>query len=408
MKNDRSYLILLVFLICGLCQPLQAQIQVGGLVDMEFRKSGGDSSPYVNQTPGSKLSVYTPYIRLFVSGNVSEKWFVSSVLQADYYEGKSLSSPFFSVLNINYTPRAASDLMFTLGRFVTPYGVYSGRVLSSDNPFVHLPLTHESGLPLSKKLGFLSSGNYDPNLIGQIYGMDEKGLTMVYQRMYSQGVKVSGTVGDNQWLGYDAGLTLAPASSHLEYGEYDLPSITGRITLRPFIWSKIGISYSAGSFLKKDAALDTLLAYDLSSYKQKLMGADLMLSYRYYSLLLEYNHSFWKAPYYDPQSSTSTNRRTGKTAVDHFAVEAKVNLPFIVGSYLAARYEQLKPEDIRIYVQYVSNTKYPWTYDRERVEIVAGYKLEKNITLKASYLYSGDSGPDLDDNVLAIQFSVLF
>lgn len=408
MKNKLIWFCFLIFLFSGWSRPLTAQIQLGGLADFEFRIAGDDSSPYINQTPGSKFSIYTPYVRLFMSGNVSDKWFVSSVLQADHYEGKALSTPFFSVLNLNYAPNAESDLLFTMGRFITPYGAYSERVLSADNPFVHLPLTHASGLPISKKLGFLSSVNYDPALIAKVYGEEEKGLNMVYQRMYTQGIMISGTIGEQEWLGYQGGLTLAPASSHLEYGEYDQPAITGRITFKPFIWSTLGLNYSAGSFLKNMTANDTLLVYDRSSYKQELFGLDLALSYWYYSLLIEYHQSTWKAPYYDPQTSTSLNRRTGKASISHYSAEAKVNLPFLVGAYIATRYERLQSGDIRVYVKDVSDTTYTWTYDRDRIEFAAGYKLDKNLLFKASYLYSDDSGPDLDDNVLTLQFSVLF
>lgn len=380
-----------------------AQIQFGGLLDLELRKGGEDSSPYINQTPGSGLSLYTPNIRLFIGSNISEKWFVNSVLQSDHYHGKELSTPFFSVLNVNFTPDPDSDLLFTAGRFVTPYGSYTNRLLSSDNPFVHLPMTHATGLPLSKRLGFLGS-YYAPPDVAEV----ETGLTMIYQRMYTQGLKISGTFGESDWLGYDLAATLAPASSHFEYSEHESPAITGRVVFKPAIWAELGLSYSTGSFMKKDAANDTLLVYDLSSYKQELIGADLKFSYRYYTLWLEYNQSFWKAPYYDPMTSNSDARRTGKATIDHISGEFVINFPSIAGSYAGLRFESMNAGNIEIYITDVERTNETWTYDRSRVEFVAGYKLDRNIIMKASYLYADDNGPSFDDNVFSVQLSVLF
>lgn len=408
MKHKIFRISLLAIILIGVNDWAFAQVQIGGLADFELRKGGTDSSPYVNQTPGSKLSLYTPNIRLFINGNISQNWFMNLALQSDYYNSDELSSPFFSVLNLNYAPESDSDFMVTIGRFITPYGIYSERVLSSDNPFVHLPLSHASGLPISKRVGFLNGGTYNPQISQYLYDEDETGLTMVYRRMYTQGIKISGNIGEAELLSYNLAVTLAPASTHLEYGQHDIPAVTGRISLKPVVWAQLGFSLSSGAFLKEDTANDTLLAYDLSSYNQNLLGADLKFSYRYYTLLFEYNYSYWQAPYYDPGSSTYATRSTGEATIDHISGEFMVNFPFLVGSYAALRYETMNSGDIKTYSSYSTRNKKTWTYDRERIEFVAGYKLQRNIILKASYLYSDDSGPDLDDNVFALQLSVLF
>ncbi|MDR9419759.1 hypothetical protein [Gracilimonas sp.] len=397
MKIHKLFFLIFASTLClGTPQKTLGQIQIGGLADFELRMGEEDSSPYVNETPTDGLSLYTPYVRLFINSGISEKWFVNSVLQADYYNSKSLNNPFFSVLNLNYTPDAESNLTFTAGRFVTPYGTYSKRILSSQNPFVHLPLTHASGLPVSKRLGFLSYEYSDSQIPREAYPEGDTGLTMVYQRMYTQGLKVSGTVGEDQWLNYNIAATLAPASSHFEYAEYDTPAIIGRVILRPAVWAELGVSYSSGAFMKEDSAYDSLQANDLSSYDQNLFGADLTFSYRYYTLIFEYNHSTWEAPLYNENESLPS----AEASVSHFSSEFIVDFPFLVGGYAGLRYEQLNSGNISTYQQ--------WTYDRERIEIVYGHKLDRNVTLKTSYLISNDDGPGLKDNVFALQLSVLF
>ncbi len=374
------------------------QVHIGGLADFEIRKGGSDSSPYVNQTPDENWSVYTPYLRLFLGGDISDKWFVSAALQADYYDGKHLSPVFFSVMNINYLPISNSDFTITAGRFVTPYGAYSNRVLSSDNPFVHLPLSHASGLPISKIRGTLYS---------QVdYGDDITGLTMVYQRMYTQGIMFRNRLGDSGWLRYNLAATLAAASSHFEYGEHAVPAFTGRIVLQPVIWGSLGFSLSHGSYLKRDDINMSLSDSELAGYKQTLFGSDVELSYHYFTFLASYNWSKWEAPYMDSVGTSLSRVWDDEVQVHHLSSELVMDFPFLPGAHAGIRVERLTSGDLK---NSQSTYNYEqWTYDRDRIEFTTGFKLERNIILKASYLYSTNSGTELDDNVFTLQLSAGF
>lgn len=408
MKKVIQIFSLLVFL------PIlaNAQVSINGLADFELRMGGDDSSPYVNQSPGSGLSIYSPNLRLFFSGDISDQWFVNAVLQSDHYAGKQLSDPFFSLFNVNWTPNLDSDLLVTAGRFVIPYGAYSKKFLSFDNPFVHLPLSHASGLPLSKKFGFIGNKNPDPNSFKADYGDEELGTTMVYQRMYTQGIQASYSHGESQWLRIIAALTTAPASTHLDYVEESL-AFTGRVEFQPVIWANLGVSLSQGTFLQNSAENDSLIIYDLSSYKQDLKGADLSINYQYYTFNVEWNQSFWKAPFYNSETSLASSPQQGKVTINHFSGEFIYDLPFVVGGHIAARYEYMDEGEIEIYERDASDNKInqsfsDWTYTRTRFEIAAGYKIDRNVVIKGSYLLSDDNGFDLDDNVFSIQLSVLF
>lgn len=398
MKLLNLALCFLLLLILSAAIPAKAQIQLGAIADFELRKGGSDSSPYINQTPTDKWLLYTPNIRLFAGADISENWYVSSVLHSDYYYDSYLSYPYFSVININWMPITESDFTATFGRFVTPYGIYSERILSSDNPFVHNPLTHTSGLPVSPQLGLLSPGtDYDEDITT---------LTMIYQRMYSQGIRISNTAGESNWLRYYLAATMAPVSGYFEVSQYNTPSFTGRITLQPEIWGQLGFSFSTGPFMYRDAIAEALPDADPVEFRQISFGADFQVSYHYYTFLVEYNRSRWKAPYIDETGMTSGE--TIDASVSHISGEAVVNFPFFVGGYAGIRYEHLISGDLSSGSGAYGNSGETWTYDRERLELLLGYKLHRNIILKASYLYSADSGPDLDDDVLALQLSVAY
>lgn len=398
MKNKMLVIGVLIMGLSSGLNTVNAQVQIGGLADFEIRKGGADSSPYVNQSPGQEWSLYTPYLRLFISGGISEKWFVSAALQADYYEGHHLSPLFFSVMNINYMPIDESNFTITAGRFVTPYGAYSNRVLSSDNRFVHLPLSHASGLPISKTQGILYAG--------VDYGDDIKGLTMVYQRMYTQGVMVENRLGYSGWLRYKLAATMASASSHFEYGEHSKPAFTGRMVLQPVVWASFGLSLSQGPFMKRDDVNLALSDDRLEDFTQSLFGVDLELSYHYFTFLASYNRSKWNAPYFNSLNSPPSYRWEDKVQVQHISSELIADFPFLPGAYAGIRAERLISGDNKSgQATYYSE---PWTYDRDRLEFTAGIKLERNVILKTSYLYSTNSGEELDDDVFVIQLSAGF
>jgi hypothetical protein len=388
-----------VWIVAGLSfwvLPVMAQVQIGGLADFEIRSGGSDSSPYVNQTPNENWSVYTPYLRLFINGNISEKWYVSAALQADYYDGKHLSPLFFSVMNINYLPVDGSNFTVSAGRFVTPYGAYSNRVLSSENPFVHLPLSHASGLPISKTRGTLYAG--------VDYG-EVTGLAMVYQRMYAQGIMIKNRIGDAGWLRYNLAATLASASSHFEYGEHPTPAFTGRVVIQPFVWGSVGFSVSQGSFMKRDEVNGSLSDDELQDYSQSLIGADVELSYHYFTFLASYNWSKWEAPYFDSLGTSPSFLWNDDVQVQHISSELVADFPFLPGAYAGIRVERLISGDLK---SGRSSLYRKWTYDRNRVEFTTGFKLERNVILKASYLYSTNSGVELNDNVFVLQLSAGF
>lgn len=382
-----------LFVLLTVTLPAKAQIQLGGLADFELRKGGSDSSPYVNQTPTDKWMLYTPSIRLFANANISDNWFISSALQSDYYDGKELGAPFFSIINLNWIPQEESNFTITAGRFVTPYGIYSERVLSSDNPFVHFPLSHSSGLPVSKELGILDNS--------VSYGVDVTGLSMVYQRMYSQGIRINNKIGESEWLRYELAATLSPVSSYFDIAQYNTPSFIGRLVFQPRIWGQLGLSFSTGPFMSRDA-INSESYSDADSFQQLAIGTDLEISYHYYTFVMEYNWSQWEAPYVVQQYPVG---EATEASVNHISAEAVVNFPFFVGGYSGIRYEHLISGDISS-GSYSSGQS--WTYDRQRLEMLLGYKLHRNITLKASYLYSTDKGPGLNDDVLAIQLSVAY
>lgn len=389
--------ILLALIMC-ITITAQGQVILGGEADFELRAGGSDSSPIVNQTPGDNITIYTPYVRLFAGAAISDKWFIEAALQADHYEGKKMSPVFFSLLNINWLPIDESDFMLTAGRFITPYGFYSDRVLSSENPFVHLPLTHAWNMGIDKRAGVFS-GDIDYSVAGL------QGLSMVYQRMYTQGLMLSNSVGDNQILNYRLAATLSSASSFFDFGEHNTMAFTGRIEWNPVIWAKLGTSFSYGPYMIKGVLNDSYSKSELQKFSQLLAGADLSLSYLYYSMLLEVNYSKWNSPDYDYNGILFTEPDV--TAM-HLGAEIQSRLRSVAGAYIGIRGEALLPEKVKQLAAVEGYDYFRYSNEVVRAEVVFGHKFNRQITSKVSYLITSTTPNKTDANVFAMQLNVVF
>lgn len=389
--------ILLALIIC-LTLTAEGQVFLGGEADFELRLAGSDSSPIVNQTPGENLTIYTPYVCLFAGAAISNKWFIEAALQADHYEGKKLSPVFFSLLNINWLPIDDSDFTLTAGRFITPYGFYSDRVLSSENPFVHLPLTHAWNMGIDKRAGAFSGDiNY------WVPGL--KGMSMIYQRMYTQGLMVSNSVGDNQAFSYRFAATHSSASSFFDYGEHNTMAFTGRIVWNPVIWAKMGTSFSYGPYMIKDVLNSSYSKSELQKFSQLLAGADLSLFYLYYSMLLEVNYSTWNSPDYDYNGVFFTEPDVKAL---HLGGEILTRLRSIAGASIGIRGEALMPKKVKQKAVGEGYDYFRYSNEMVRAEVVFGYKINRQITSKVSYLITSTTPNKTDANVFAIQLNVVF
>lgn len=390
MGKNRKIFFLCIGILLMMAGTAVAQVNIGGLADFELRKGGADSDPTVNQTPNDKWLIYAPSIRLFINAPISDNWFVSGALQSDYYTG-SRSEIFFSSFNINWL--AAENLKITAGRFTTPFGRTDELLLSSNNPFVHLPLSHVWNMPVNQQRGyFFGESSYD----------GVPGQSLVYRRMYSQGLKLTGAT-ENERVQYELAATLTGVSSYTDVGEQNFPALIGRVKLRPVFWNKIGISLGRGAYLLDDPINEVLSDKERAGYQQTIVSAHTEFSYSYYRLLLQYTFNRWDSPWIDPDGQLVQEYLDND--VIHYLAKFKMRFPFWVGGYGAIRYERYIPKELTLEPLDITGKPTP---DKDRFEFVIGYKLNRNILLKASYLLSKNKGIEIKDDVFAIQLSTSF
>ncbi len=359
-----------------------AQVNVGGLVDVEFRISGSDSKPYINGSPSAKPSIYFPNARLFFEAPISEEWSFLAVLQSDHYGSSTLNNPFFSLMQVSWMPLTESDLTVNFGRIIIPVGLTSERFLSSENPLRHLPMNLEWTQRVDKKAGLL---------VGPRNYAIAPGLAFVYNRMYTQGVSVQGSFTD--FTEYHVAAALSAPSGFNESGEYDLPAVMGRVVVKPAVWLRLGGSFGHGAYMRKDAMNAPLSDDDRASLKQTIFGADATVDYRYLRLSYEYLDTRWDVA----RIISPVTFITSEYLASSHMIELKADAPFHPGAYAALRYDRVEV-DSPVFA----------TSPLQRLEVGIGKKLNRSTTAKATFARGWNEINDLHDNVFGIQLSVGF
>lgn len=418
MKSFYRPLIVLAFI--GLLHvDLQAQVAIGGLIDLEWRNGGKDSKPGLNQTPKSGSSIYTPNLRLFADGQIDPNWSITVVLQSDFYARTDLSPVFFSLLEVRWQPELTTSFTVSAGRLVIPFGSYSTRFLSNENAFRHLPLTHEWTLPVDKMLGYtLGERSYDAN----------PGVTMIYNRMYTQGVAVSGILGENRPLEYNLLWGLAAPSGFFDYGMHGMKAVMGRVVWQPLISTRIGFSGGYGPYMKPGVQNDMLSKKELTDYKQLTWAADVEFSYRYVIFRLEYLTSEWTAPHIQRNSAMWTHfeslelnsnfewklvNQEVNFASESISAEFEIRVASVPGLTLVSRFDFATFN--KIYMNYVwdssgliARSPYSSYPDLSWYEGGINYTINRNVRLKVTYMRPTNMEVSMDAQTFGAQLSISF
>jgi hypothetical protein len=284
-------------------------------------------------------------------------------------------------LYLRIRPWTTRALDIQVGRVPPTFGAFSRRTYVSDNVLIGYPLGYQylttlrpDALPASadellqkRSLGWLlrySVGSDGP----------DHGVPLVNALRWDTGVQVhAGLLSDDRLTGtvsVTAGTIANPRVSDDNGGK----QVAARIAARPVAGLLAGVSFARGAFVsdaaaRGAAARTAVIAGDLT---QTAWGADVEYSRDYYLLRAEAIVSRWRLPIIaqpaigDPLQSTSVS------------IEGKYKIT--PGLYAAARVGRLGFSDIT-----GTTTTEPWDSPVTRVEIGAGFSLQRNLLLKASF-----------------------
>jgi hypothetical protein len=386
---------------------LIAQVEINGTLDLSVSQGGKNSQFITNELANvfQNLHLSIHQLNLFVFAQVTDDFFVNVRLQWDTWgTGKLNREPRLSLAVISWEPEESS-IGLSVGRFISPFGLYPRRILSADNLFAHAPLGYGYFINISDQRGYWPK-------VGDsgIYGPDDVGLTTVYFGGYNTGFMLNWVIVPNLFS-IDAAITNAAISSQSDYT--NLANMGGiiRLGFQPIIYWQQGISLSHGSFMQRDGI--NINYDDLEQYSQTVIATDLILAHSYFELSGEFLYSMWQVPMFIGTGFIEEEPlKLQKMKLENYSayLDFKFEPPFITGAYIAFRYDILNfmnSEDLK---DVNSKNFNPWDNDVTRYSVAVGYKFARSVLLKIAYMdqTTANLDPDPEDYVLRAILTVSF
>ncbi len=395
---------------------VHAQITWSGIFDFGVMKGGGGSKPELNQLANDYVQLNVQDIQLFVDAAVSNDVSLSAKVATARQNPFDPRSVNLELAYATFWHLAGNGLNISAGKILTPFGAFTRRQLSPDNPLIGEPLFFYYQTNVSPVTGYLDPGGV---LVAQGYGGR---LSTVYNGGYFTGVSAFGSFLDDA-LEYNVAVLNSPLSSPNTSVNMDKEvAFHGRIAVRPAIWGTVGFSYCTGSFIDHNSWNDF---YSLpgwggtEQFKQTAAGIDVRLSYLYYEINAEFISNQFRSPYiiYDSRYSppwwsglTGTNSSINLSS-NEILIDARIDVPFFPGLFLAGRYNTVTFGNI--VDPWQSSPTYgksiPWDRTVAKYAVGLGYRPTRGVLIKVGYEKTAvDVKPTPDLDVLASQLSVSF
>jgi len=277
-----------------------------------------------------------------------------------------------------------------LGKFATVIGNWVPRHLSWDNPFVDAPLVYENITAISDKAAPYSA--YD--FAFRMYANEKYSFNpVIWGPSYASGVSVSGRVG---WFDYAAELKNASLSSRPESWnatevDFEYPTFSARVGLRPNQTWNFGFSVSNGSYFRAEAQQTLPPGRDIGDYRELVVGQDASFAWHHLQVWAEVYEARFEVP------------RVGNADTLAYYLEAKYK--FTPQFFGALRWNQ----QLFSKVDVGGGETIRWGHDLGRVDIAAGYRFTSYTQLKLQYSFQQQtSGPHDNNHLFAAQLTVRF
>jgi len=361
---------------------LHAQVELGGLIDFEVMSGGRDSRFHVNEIASDyrKPHVAISEFNFFLFSELNENFSFDARLKWDIWGTGKTGTLKIPLAMLSWEPEN-SRVSLSLGRFISPFGLYPRRQLSMDNLFAAAPLAYGYFINISDKRGFWpKAGNTGT------YGSDDVGLTTVYYGGYSTGL-LSGLTIIPDRLRLDIAVSNTAPASQEHYTNRMSGGVAARIGFQPFIFWQQGISAGFGRFIQK-TDMNSLLG-NREQYTQSLIGTDIILAYSYFELSGEAIYSYWKVPgFADGNIILNADSSATIFHLENYGAYAalKYEPSFLTGAYVAVGF------DVLGFIK-LKSTGYPasvagkaWDDDVQRYSIAIGYKISREVNFKLAWM----------------------
>ena len=381
-----------------------AQVQLNGSIDFEL-SGGGEESRFITNGISrkfSELNLAVTQLNAFLFAPVSDNIFFESRIQLDTWGSGKLNPPRISLASLTWDNPDKSYIV-QVGRFISPFGFYTKRQLSTDRVFVQHPLAYSYFTNMSDIRGYWPEAGNNTN---EEYEEGDVGLSTLYFAGYVTGLGTQVELKKDR-LFLDAALTNGTPITIRNRSSLPNLALTSRLFYRPSVFWEQGVSMSFGNFMQGDALNNSVRSEEsFQKFYQLLLGADTKIAFTYFEIISEVIYSNWKTPAF---ISNQFNRNCGGNLCEYNLsnlsgnIDFKFEPPSFTGSYIAIRAEHLlffNANDPQ------SNSSFDWDQDISRLSAVFGYKFAPNVLLKASFSDQGDF--DFSESAFRLQLSSFF
>lgn len=368
------------------------QVNVSGQASAAFLQSGRSVSQYAVNN-GRATFVWSA--DLFFDAIIAENiFFLSNV---GLMQDEELHVDLFT---IRFTGLAGPFLNAEAGLIDVPFGNLGGRRFPKTNPFISLPLGHEH-------VTSLRASDYELWMSDARYSAAGNGVRLIDGALYDAGVKVFGTAGI---LDYALAVVNGMVSSTGSYAPGGLNGKYGfgkaaRLAITPTTGLTVGISGARGAFMTEGSTPYYGTPYGGNSYPadhvQEIAGIDVEYGYGHFTF---YGEGFLNRWEFSDEYGADLEAAGFSTEL-RFVPATRFSLAARVG---AITFNELPDVGAATYEGYIPGTA--WDRDILSIEGAAGYRISREVLVKAVYRHLNSVGlrVDPDDDTFALQIVASF
>jgi hypothetical protein len=370
--KTNTFATLVLSLFCSVCV---AQFSIQGNVDFDGTYAQNKSHYYYNEINSERIGwsaglsearLYTGYERKYTSFHFQQS--LSRSLGRNAYKYQ------IEQLNVQFAPQNGRTTL-TVGRFIHPFGRFYNRQFSHKRNFLSAPLQYSYYLNISDKIGY-QQGMGESGF--QFDGTTEWGNSTNYRYGYLNGLNISWRSANEKYriesaLGNRAALDrIFNAPLSIEW--------TTRLSMDVSWAFTHGLSWRLSTF-RKSTFEDFNLTdkSQLNRYNQLQLGYDFVYGSSFVEISGELGWSLYKVPNYSATDGfLLIDNKVKIHSLNNLVgyVDMKVEPPFLTGYHLALRSE---------YMSFSNFDGQSWDNNVWRQSILIGYKINRNVLVRAQY-----------------------
>jgi hypothetical protein len=355
------------------------RLKLSGTLDLEYYNV--DQPP-----PGliftSQHHLFNPRLTLYLDAQLGSQ--IYSFVQARVDRGFDPSDDGAQVRLDEYAVRVIpwKDVPLNLraGKFATVVGNWVPRHYSWDNPFINAPLPYEnltgiwdSQAPKSvDTLLYWGHVTHDGvTQFGDGYSDKYRRLPVIWGPSYASGISIRGAIDKFDYAVemQNAPLASRPESWDLTQTGLDNPTLSGRVGFTPGAAWNLGVSGSAGSYLRPEAAFSLPAGASIGDYREILFGQDASFAWHHFQLWAEIFETRFEVP------------NVGNADVLTYYLEAKYKITAQL--FVAVRWNQQFYGTVPD-----GDGEIQWGNDVSRIDAALGYRFTTWLQLKLQYSFS--------------------